>query len=848
MKKLFTILMAVVVAMSVSALPIKRIDAKRDLEKQQINLPTFEKERTALPQAKTTRAASEMQGKMLAPQAKVASQDFVKLYFDDITRGPEYYEDTQTWDVGLTCYDESKPAYGHIIQLNWRAPKDDFTGTFTTEDFDPDYTWAVTTTCMGYILFDDISMTVSYEEVSENETLLVLKAKMTGSDGFNKYAFDVHAEKRMINATDYVTIPAMEVTIEEYVNGFSIFGSNNELKLDMLVSTYQDVVGTFDLNSVDVKNSKIIYKGAEIVPVKLECTIAINGKGNGWEYAGELSMIGSNYVEYAINFTAPLPEPIDTVEITCFNLKTDWMDSRISFQASNSMYDIAGSWVAEDIEPGVYSGANAYVSVTNKHTSNNYFTKATAIVVSGSHRDGWVLDVKMIDDDNILYLMNLSWYVPPITDTIVVAFDKSAKAMFYPDYDNDIQLYNQNEKYFASLNVAGLFPGDSFTEDDLFPMYSGLEIRTENGEYVPIDYTFVQNGLLSQVGDTTKMYAEYITSDGKLYQINLWHAVPATPVAEKDVTYNNADFENAIVEGGFYSLIGFSADSLTAFKATIYAATEEDIAGTYVNDGMFGLFGDGQYEFAGADTYFDVYNPATKQHRFIHADKGELTVTMDEDKNIVLKGWFMGDDAVKYNLTMTSKFERPHLYYDSEDTPVERIFTGQDKVKINDYTLQWGPIYFEVISEEYLDILNFQLLVEEADPITILPAGVYPITDIGDYNTVLAGTGVDPWTGQVAPGLYASVTDVSGGSLASPLYFLVDGTVEIKNNNGSLYIEVNAVNSYDVPVHIIYDASTTGVENSIVENMMGASKRMIDGQLYIIRDGKMYTAMGVQVK
>jgi hypothetical protein len=220
---------------------------------------------------------------------------------------------------------------------------------------------------------------------------------------------------------------------------------------------------------------------------------------------------------------------------------------------------------------------------------------------------------------------------------------------------------------------------------------------------------------------------------------------------------------------------------------------------------------------------------------------------MDEDKNIILTGWIMGDDAVKYNLTMTSKFERPHLYYDTEDTPVDRIFTGKDKVIINDYTLQWGPIYFEVISEEYLDILNFQLLVEEADPATILPPGVYPITSIGDYNTVIAGTGVDPWSGQVAPGLYAAVTDVSGGSLASPLYFLVDGTIEVKNNNGSLYIEVNAVNSYDVPVHIIYDASTTGVD-SIVEDMMGISKRVIDGQLYIIRDGKIYTAMGVQVK
>ena len=295
-------------------------------------------------------------------------------------------------------------------------------------------------------------------------------------------------------------------------------------------------------------------------------------------------------------------------------------------------------------------------------------------------------------------------------------------------------------------------------------------------------------------------------------------------------------------------MIGFSADSLTAFKASIYAASEDDIAGTYVNDGVFGLFGEGQYEFAGADTYFDVYNPATKQHRFIHADKGELTVTMDEDKNIVLKGWIIGDDAVKYNLTMTSKFERPHLYYDTEDTPVERIFTGKDKVRINDYTPQWGPIYFEVISEEYLDILNFQLLVEEADPVTILSEGVYPITSSGDYNTVLAGTGVDPWTGQVAPGLYASVTDVSGGSLASPLYFLVDGTVEVKNNNGLLYIEVNAVNSYDVPVHIIYDASVTEVENVKVENMMGASKSIIDGRFIIIKDGVVYNAQGAIVE
>ena len=144
MKKLFTILMATVVAMSVHALPIKRMPAKHETEKQQFDLSALEKGHTAVPRTETAKTAPEMPSKKLAPQAKAVGQDYVYLFFDEMTQGPDYYEDTQSWEVGLSCYDESKPAYGHIIQLNWRAPKDDFTGTFTTEDFNLDYTWAVT--------------------------------------------------------------------------------------------------------------------------------------------------------------------------------------------------------------------------------------------------------------------------------------------------------------------------------------------------------------------------------------------------------------------------------------------------------------------------------------------------------------------------------------------------------------------------------------------------------------------------------------------------------------------------------------------------------------------------------
>jgi hypothetical protein len=76
----------------------------------------------------------------------------------------------------------------------------------------------------------------------------------------------------------------------------------------------------------------------------------------------------------------------------------------------------------------------------------------------------------------------------------------------------------------------------------------------------------------------------------------------------------------------------------------------------------------------------------------------------------------------------------------------------------------------------------------------------------------------------------------------------VDGTVEVtKTEEGYPYLEVNAVNSYGVEVHIVYDGTTTGLENVNI-NGEGIRKQIIDGQLMIIRDGKAYNAQGSQVK
>ena len=856
MKKIFTLFMAMVVAVSVSALPINlKTAAKQGLSKHQtensikkqqqlekMNLVSSTmKTRTAVPADQVVKKApAKKQGKKVTA-ANMDDVEFTELNYSSIAIGPEYNEDSETWWLGLECPDMTKPEYGIMIQLDWTAPADDFTGSFTTEDFTYDFTWALTTDCYGFIQFDEINMTISTEKGEHTETV-ILDATLIGTDGWNVYAFKVHAEQVKITPSEIVELPMLNATIETTEDGFVLAANEAEVELSLPVQAWE-IMGVYTLDNVNVEASNFVYQGNAITPLKLDLVVRVESVAEvGYAYASELVILGDDYKQYNMQLVTPLPAPTDTIEIVCSNMQLMPDGMQVYFLATNDLYEVSGVWEAEEVVAGTYT--NATSNVFNKETSDYLTAWGTEIVVSGSEEEGWVLDVEALCPDNKLYKMNIQYYVPVPTDTIVVAFDHSAKARFYPEYGNDLQLFNENEQYYASINIANIDLGGSFTNDDLMAYFSGVEVNVD-GEYIAVEYAYAQNGLLSQVGDTTKLYAEFVTFDGKLYEVHLWHAVP-TPTKIVEVNYESAEFYNNMDYTGTYSLLAYSPDSVTAMVITLYANSEEEIAGTFVNDGMFGLFGEGQYEFDGANTYYGVLNAGFGDYNLTYADKGELTVTVDEEKNITLTGYIIYEDAVQYNITMKSKIQRVHLDYDSQDTPVDRIFTAQDEVTILDLIEDQGAIYFSVQSREYWDAFDFYLIVEEADAETVLPVGEYEISSSGDYNTVLAGQGIDFYWGVATPGLYAHMSE--DGYLLDPMYFFVEGNVVVsKNDNGSLRVEVNALNSYDVPVHVVYDASATAVENINV-NVEGVKKQIIDGQLYIIRDGKAFNAMGTQVK
>lgn len=76
----------------------------------------------------------------------------------------------------------------------------------------------------------------------------------------------------------------------------------------------------------------------------------------------------------------------------------------------------------------------------------------------------------------------------------------------------------------------------------------------------------------------------------------------------------------------------------------------------------------------------------------------------------------------------------------------------------------------------------------------------------------------------------------------------VKGTVTVAKKDGKLYLEVNALNSYDVPVHIIYDGSISTALPNIQYPVSNTHKIIRNGQLIILKDGAEYNAQGMKLQ
>ena len=737
----------------------------------------------------------------------------------------------------MSCDDWSRTEYGHNLNLEFTAPAESPCGTYTTEDFDYDYTHLTTPFSFGSIHFTDITMTLSYEKVSEHLERYVLTATLVGEDG-NTYT--VNATHEEIVPKGQVEVYIEDATLTQEGWTFAVEGKNDDLDVKLVVDN-ADVIGTYGKNMIIWDESHISYKGTVLSPISFRAQVDLASHVVTGElaYVTEITMMGNDTVDYHIILAAPLPAPTDTIELTAIDLEVDdsWAMAfgSVDFYATTPEYSIRGGWQAEFAEEGTYEAAifldDAYM--------NTITSLQAEVTVTLDLSNNWVVEGTMLGSDNKVYNLHLSRTIPEQTDTVVVGFETSAQAKYYPHLDNDIQLLHENEQFSASINVSGVELGGEFDGEYIIDFFTYIEAK--DGRSITV--AEIKDGKLYQVGDTTKMEADFVTFEGVLYQVRLWYVAP-TPTETVQLDIKDAELIIDFEYNQAYNLVGYTEDMQRAFVVTVYATSKDDVAGTFVNDGVFGKFGEGQYDFDASNSYIGKYNAEWDSYDLYYIQKGQFTVTLDEEDNILLTASVVCEDAIQYEVTLTSKYEEPHIEFDSEEGPVDRVYGADAELIINDFTLDYGLVSMQIIDHVEGDITALYFVLSEADAETIIPAGTYEINSTWGDGTVLASTGME-WDGSMIPSYYARYVD---GWVAEPYYFLQTGTVDVtKDAEGNLSFEINAANSCGIPVHIVYGDAASGVENIDI-NVVGVKKQIIDGQLVIIRDGKVYNAIGAQVK
>ncbi len=847
MKKIFTLFMATVVAMSMMAIPqVKKAGNKmKPASKEQFEAktPAQVKVKELAKDAKVVRnfdrpetAAKKLPAKPAMRVAAAQAADTITLHFDGFSVAPEWYEESGDWY--MAC------ANAELWIVKFDILNESYVGTFTEEDLDLYYSY-ILTPYDEYVDYEKVAMTISETKVSQYLTTINLHAVIDGSDG-NVYV--ITCEHATLSPKSELSheITGATLTYDEWEGVATIAGKNADMDLTLAyLATWP--TGPYGSGDLVAENTKVTYKGVEQKLMNLDMLVASEMVDGKLSYTADVNFYNQDTVLHHVSVTAPVAAATDTVNIEVNNLDVDDSWAGIFgwtyLYGSTSEYNIEGAVASLQAEEGEWAGEDEVMlyltdMATGETTEAIY---ATAKVVM-DEEIGWKAYLEGHCKDGKYYVIDMKFEIPEPTDTVKLSFPNSASAAFYPDMDNDLYLANENDDYFVSLDIYGVPMGGEFTYDQMDTYYTQLVKYGETkDEYTEIQIASI-NGKVYQVGDTTWMTAEVVGFDAVLYQVELWYIVP-TPTETVKLTVD-ATFDNQL-DNGFYTLSG--VDETTGLLVAMSPLTEE-VAGTFVNDGVFGRFGEGQYDFNSTYTYVAKYLGVDEwgdaQYDIYTIEKGTLTVTMDEENNILAKASVICSNGVQYEITLNSVYDIPHLDYDAE-YGVEKAYTAADVVTA-EFDADYGMGIWQVEAADGSDVCALYFFADEADADIVIPAGVYPIDDSMDYGTVYASTGYDSYNG-ASPSLYATYTE--DGYLNVPLWFMVGGTVTVEKVDGKMKMTINAINSYNQEINITYDGTTVGssLENTEVETN-NVRKVIENNQILIIKEGVKYNVLGSIVK
>ena len=787
--------------------------------------------------------------------AQLTGLDTTEVHFDSFYEDPYFYEPAE-WYFVLR-----NERYQFIFDIVKNVNPATMAGTYTEKDLDIWFSWCMFPEANGKThYYKTCELTIQEEKVSDNLIKYTVDAVMLVTRGLEEGApeygyFKVHAEHKVIKAQSKLDVALYNCSITPEEDRFRIAGKDSVMEVDLTFFTETGVDGYYTHKLMDDENSKIVHNGKEKSVMDLDGVIygAENIYG-GLTYIFMCEAFTNDTCFYNIAMEAPV-QPKDTIEITSTNTIINdafgMSQQTILVDASTSEYVINAAYNASSIvTPAEYPTGTSYVYLTDLKTEEVIESIICNLKITGSKDDGYQVEIRMLGTDYKYYIMHLSYGVPEVKEIKVLDFPNISKTMFYIDPlgSKELQMANYNEEYSVSFDIfyidqvmGGEFDLANTVEEQTFLIHHVVE----DGSVVDVPVKFAEfGGEIWQKNDTTFLTATVLGFDSIQYEISMFYTIP-TPT--KTVTYtfdglSNEEavlFTNAVTSSGIFILDGMSEDGDLMAKVNVERITTGSLEGTFYNDGNFE-----HTDFYAPDTYVKVWNTTTKAYDEFSVQKGTMTVTV-ENGILTAVASFICDNSVQYDLTFRTQYARERIPFDKEED-LEYTFEENAIVDVVDWIEGYRIIELFLLPADESLVADFYFIVDyttELDPEIGIPAGVYPINGSWESGTTLACKGILP--DGPAPS-YVCYIDQEGYLDAENLWCLVDGTVTIEKVNGKMKLEVDALNSYDYSVKLHYDGTTTAVENIQTDNN-NCRKRIINGQLVIIRNGQSYNATGARL-
>ena len=769
----------------------------------------------------------------------------------------EYYESDNDWYTTLIDATET-----YEIKLDYVS--DTQAGTFTEDNCIMDYT--------GMYIYDEegnrsiVTFTEVDIVVTDDENGLALNAELLGTDNVLYVVSAFIAPLPEPKAT--VELAYANATLEDGTRtsgAFQFWGDENGVYTSILLASDQ-VEGVYDKFDMYVAYANYIMfvDGIDTTFVDfLDLNAVVTKEDKTYKLVADA--LGSDTIMYHITMSYTKPAPTDTIDIVATNMVVDEFEFFgqlwCTVSASNDEYTITldmanglpmGELTSEDFN---VEWSSVYRIADDEEIPFDDILSATVTEVDGQR----AIKAQALGVDNIVYNLDLSYVIPETTDTVDVVFEEVAETQYYAEY-GDYYIYNENENYIVTLDIFAdkdNFVGE-YTAEDFDMYYTQLGV-IEAGDTTVVDLAAAKAVVTPVEEGIVLIEAELISWDAVLYKVST-----KADVSNKGLQYDATEgfLIDEYTTEDLYTINDQSANGYIMFD--VEAADGSDLMGL-----VFWVDGADENTIIPVGTYpiNDSGEAGTVLASTGYGANGftySLYVTLDEEGYIVEPCWFMvgGEvvvseengilsitvDAVNSNnlpIYITCKYDlntKQGLQYDMTEGSVNVTYTDNDQIELNTEYISDGVIYLDMTAADGSNITSVAFFAEAADPTIGIPAGTYPINDTQDYGTVMSSPGVQD--GYIYPSFYGQLT--ANGGISVPCYFMVGGNVVVENVDGHLKVTIDALNSYDVPAHIVYEATPTSVENIVVEK--NASKVVENNQLFIIKDGVKYNVMGSVVK